>query len=178
MRKRFPTTLQILPVLAEVSVLFYAWTIVLFLYKLPSWLYYLHIIEIGGILARALFVNFIESIAFLLLLVILSAVLPPRFFRDEFIVRGSIASLVVIGSMMLFIYCQGKNYEIVDYEVIWVAITLILVLVSSAFSTRVAFIRQGIISISDRLVVFLYLLLPLSIISIIYILIQTLKSPV
>ena len=169
MRNRFPPFGQILPVYAVIATMYYAWSFVIFAYKLPGWLYYLNLGEVGGILAHALTTNLIESLALLALLLAVCALLPPRFLRDEFVARGTVASLVIVGSMMIFLLRFAEAPQIESDLYPWLAATAALAIVLAAFSTRVGIIRKIVIGLSDRLVVLLYILFPLSILALAYV---------
>ena len=55
MTRRLPALQQILSVLALVAVPFYGWTIMVFFWKLPGWLYFLSVGEIATLLATGNF---------------------------------------------------------------------------------------------------------------------------
>ena len=173
MLKRLPKFADILPVFAVISVMYYAWTLVIFIYKLPGWLFYLNLGEIGGILAHEFMTNFLESLGLLLLLLIACILLPPRFFRDAFAVRGTAFSIVLIASMMVFLNRYAATPRIGSSLGIWMLVTLVLAAAVAVVSTRVRFVSKAMAWISDRLIVFLFLLVPLSIISILYLLVRS-----
>ncbi len=154
--------------------MFYGWTMVVFLWKLPGWLFFLNIGEIAGILAYQFTTNLLESFVILLLLLISSMIFPPRTFKDVFVVRGSVAALVLIGSMMLFLnryVSVGPKFG--EYLPVWMLGSLLLAIVLSVVSTHFRILKDSISWLSDRMIVFLFVLLPLTALSILYVLIQT-----
>ena len=154
--------------------MFYGWTMVVFLWKLPGWLFFLNIGEIAGILAYQFTTNLLESFVILLLLLISSMIFPPRAFKDVFVVRGSVAALVLIGSMMLFLnryVSVGPKFG--EYLPVWMLGSLLLAIVLSVVSTHFRILKDSISWLSDRMIVFLFVLLPLTALSILYVLIQT-----
>ena len=153
--------------------MFYGWTMVVFLWKLPGWLFFLNIGEIAGILAYQFTTNLLESFVILLLLLISSMIFPPRTFKDVFVVRGSVAALVLIGSMMLFLnryVSVGPKFG--EYLPVWMLGSLLLAIVLSVVSTHFRILKDSISWLSDRMIVFLFVLLPLTALSIFYVLIQ------
>src|SRR5512135_435164 len=90
--KRLPESQAILQVYAVIAVMFSAWTIYLFLHKLPSWLLTLNAGEIFTVFSYAMVVNLIESLIVLLLLLAICVVLPTGLLCDHFVVRGTILS--------------------------------------------------------------------------------------
>lgn len=173
--KRFPPISDILPVFAIIAAMFYGWTMVVFLWKLPGWLFFLKIGEIAGIFALQLITNLIESLAVLSLFLAVSVALPSRALKEVFVVRGGMSALVLIGSMMLFL----NRYVAIGSEFggnlsLWMLGTILLVIVLAMLSTRIRFLSALISWISDRLTVFLFVLMPLSALSILYILVYLL----
>lgn len=170
---RIPAFADILPVFALIAAMFYGWTMVVFLWKLPGWLFFLNIGEIAGILAYQFTTNLLESFVILLLLLISSMIFPPRAFKDVFVVRGSVAALVLIGSMMLFLnryVSVGPKFG--EYLPVWMLGSLLLAIVLSVVSTHFRILKDSISWLSDRMIVFLFVLLPLTALSIFYVLIQ------
>jgi hypothetical protein len=171
--RRLPASAEILPVFALITTMFYGWTLVVFLWKLPGWLFFLTAGEIAGIVAFQFTTNLIESIVVLLLLLVFSAVLPPRFFKEAFAVRGSAVALVLIGSMMLFLnryVAVGPKFG--ENLSVWMLGSLFISFAIAALSTRIKILRMAISWLSDRLIVFLFVLLPLSALAVLYVIVQ------
>src|SRR5919205_289952 len=103
MRKRLPKTQAILQVYAVIAVMLSGWTINAFLWKLSAWLLILNIGEIFTIFSYSMVVNFLESLVVLLLLLAICAILPASFLCADFVVRGTILSAGLIGSLMAFV---------------------------------------------------------------------------
>jgi hypothetical protein len=173
--KRLPAFPDILPVFAVITTMFYGWTMVIFLWKLPGWLFFLTAGEIAGIFAYQMTINLIESLVVLLLLLLFSMALPAHALKDIFVIRGSAAALILIGSMMLFLnryVSVGPEFRNNLYW--WMLGTLLVAIVLTTLSTRVRFLSASISWISDQLIVFLLVLMPLSAISIIYVVVHSL----
>jgi hypothetical protein len=171
--KRFPESQSVLQVYAVIAVMFSGWTIIVFLRKLPSWLLTLNTGEIFTVFSYAIVVNLIESLIVLSLLLAICVLLPPRLFRDQFAVRGTIASLGLIGSLITVLLLL-KKFGIggTDRLLMGFLAILLLTAVLLAFSAKVRFIQTAALWISDRLVVFLFVLMPLSAILLIYVIIR------
>ncbi|MEW5942138.1 MAG: hypothetical protein AB1750_20930 [Chloroflexota bacterium] len=163
MSKRLPKFADILPVFAVIAVMFYGWSLVVFLWKLPGWLFFLNVGEIAVIFANELVTNLAESLAILLLLLAVCAILPARFLRDDFAARGGIAALTVIGAMMLFLNrVVEKGAAFNRYLYWWMLGTVALAVFLAWLGARVKFLRAAVTWLADRLIVFLFVLLPLT----------------
>ena len=98
--------------------------------------------------------NLLESLVFLVLLLLVCALLPGSFLRDHFVVRGTILAMGIIGSLMAFVKFHmqfgidsGLKLLIAPLAV-WLLTTLLLI-----FPAK--------FRLSDRMLVFLYILVPL-----------------
>jgi hypothetical protein len=167
---RLPESQSILRVYAVIAVMFSGWTIIVFLRKLPSWLLTLNTGEIFTVFSYAMVVNLIESLIVLLLLLSICALLPPRLLRDQFAVRGTIASLGLIGSLITVLLLL-KRFGIGGTDRLLMGFLAIILLTAFllAFSSRIRFIQSAALWISDRLVVFLFILIPLFAILFLYV---------
>lgn len=162
MRKRLPEFQSILQVYAVIAVLFAGWTITAFLWKLSAWLLLLNLGEIFIILSYAIAANFLESLIILLLLLIACMLLPASVLRDEFVVRGTILSIGWIGSLMVFVGSQ-MQFGIERGLLLLIAPLSVLLLMVFLLQRISKFqrIRSMAIWFSDRVVVFLLILVPL-----------------
>ena len=174
--ERLPKLSAILQVYAVIAVMLSGWTITAFLWKLSAWLLILSIGEIFVIFSYAMMANLLESLVVLGLLLLICVCLPPRIFRDDFVVRGTILSIGLIGSLMAFIGFQmgfGLDSEFLLFLGPSIVLSLtVFVLALSSKSRSARSIRSAVLWVSDRLTVFLFILLPLFIISSAYILIR------
>src|SRR6266540_3066119 len=165
--RRFPNISAILPVYAVIAVPVFGWTINSWLWKLPSWLNFLTPGEIMGIFFYAMLTAFVESLFLCSFFLLLSFLLPPQMFRDQFIVRGTWLALGLAISILGNGVWRGMTrftYAEISLTV-WSMISLVVIALLAFISTKVHFMVRAAEWISDRLIIFLYVLIPLSIIS-------------
>jgi hypothetical protein len=165
MLKRLPETQAILQVYAVIAFMLSAWTITAFLWKLSAWLLLLNIGEIFTIFSYSMVTNLLESLILLSMLLTICVALPPRFLRDDFIVRGTLLSMGLIGSLMAYL---GLYMQLgIDSAIKLLAgpfVVLFLMVFFLSFSSKFHWLRSATQWISDRLIVFLFILLPLFVI--------------
>ena len=178
MLQRLPKPQAILQVYAVIVVLLAGWTITAFLWKLSAWLLLLNLGELLTLFAYAMLTNLLESLFILLLLLVFTLLLPPRFLRDPFIVRGTIFSIGLIGAMIAFVGLHmlfgtelGSNVFLGPVAILLLTTTLLSL---SLESRLVRGIHSAILRITDRLLIFLFILLPLFVISSIYLIVRNL----
>lgn len=174
--KRLPTWAQIIPVYAVIVLVIYTWTILWFFWKVPSWLFYLNTGEILTMLAYSLATNLAESLLVLCGPLFLAFILPRKWFQDVFVARGAAICLAGLG-YMIFLANQFQTKE--DYPTLslepW---SFVLALVGIALlvylSGRISLLKKVLELVADRVTIFVYILLPLSIISLVVVLVRSL----
>lgn len=175
LKSRLPAFDAILPVFALISFMVYGWTIVVFLWKTPSWMMFLTLGEMLSVFAYSMTSALMESLAALVILLVVSALLPARWMRDVFVARGGVAALLGLGSIMLYMYRLSViGYGVLSHLFVWAWSALGLVLLSAFLAPRLRLLVRAIAWVSDRLIVLLYLFVPLSWMSIIIVLYRNL----
>jgi hypothetical protein len=163
LKSRFPSFASSVPVYSVIVAMIYGWTVVAFIWKLPSWLNYLTMSEILVILSYSLFTSLFESLFILGLLALVSAILPPSLFLDAFTVRGPVTVLCLLGSGMAFLARYvDKGSTVINIWPLWLAITLLVLSSLLALTCKVKIMGLAISWLADQLTVFLYIFLPLS----------------
>jgi len=177
MLKRLPNRQAILQVYAVIAVMFSAWTISAFLWKLSAWLLILNIGEIFTVFSYSMVSNLLESLTVLLLLLAICALLPAPILRDNFVVRGTILAVGLIGSLMAFVklhmeFGLASGNKLLIGPLVVLLLTAILLSFPAKFRF-VHFLHRAIQWISDRMLVFLYILVPLFVILLTYVIFRT-----
>ena len=175
---RLPGLQAILPVYAVIVVMLAGWTIAAFLWKVSAWLLLLNLGEIFTLFAYALTASFLESLLILLLLLALSFLFPPQTLRDHFVVRGTILAFGLCGALMAFVGLHMKFGLDIGMSVLLGPLGVLMLttalLAGSSATRSMRVIQSVILWISDRLMVFLYILLPLFVMSSLYLVIRNL----
>jgi hypothetical protein len=175
LKSRLPPSSAIFPVFAVISFLVYGWTLVIFFWKLPSWLMFLTLDEILVNLAYAMTAALLESLVILALLLLLCIVLPAAMMRDVFVTRGAVAALIGLGSIMLYMYRFSEvGYSFLDDLLLWTLSSLALTLLLTFLAPRLNFLVRLAAWTSDRVTVFVYLFLPLSALSLLVVIYRNL----
>jgi hypothetical protein len=165
-RARLPSLADLLRVASVVSIFLYGWTIVTWLWQLPSWMLSLNIGEILSAFAYVILSAFSETLTILTILLLLTALLPPRLMRDDFTVRGSWTAIGLLGSLLIFVTLFIKfSVVMMLYIIPWTVGALALAGLLAFLSSRVAFMRSVALWLSDRLMIFLYIFAALTVIS-------------
>ena len=171
MSQRLPNFQAIVPVYAVTAVMLAGWTITAFLWKLSAWLLLLTLGEILTLFAYAMVTNFLESLIILGSLLLVCILLPRHLLRDHFAVRGTILAIGIIGALMVFVGLH-RQFGIAGGAGLFLGplTALLLTAVLLGLSARgMGTIQSAVLWISDRLIVFLFLLLPVFLVSSLYV---------
>jgi hypothetical protein len=173
-KNKLPALTQIYPVYAIIVILIYGWTIYWALWKLPSWLNFLSPGEIGAIFCYLLATNLVESLLTLLGVIFISLVLPKKWFCDLFVSRGSMLVASVLIPIMVFEYRYDKP---ADYFSKLPLLLLVIFLVACLFvflAGWIGIVRKVIEVFAENAVIFLFISLPISLISLIAVIVRNL----
>jgi hypothetical protein len=102
-------------------------------------------------------------------MVLVGLLLPRRLWNNKFKTLGALWIIVLLGSIMLRLYTDRapEYWEGFVYgQWAWWGYTLLVGIVLSFTFTRIGWLRRALEGLVDHLVVFLYLYLPLTAISI------------
>ncbi len=175
MKNRFPRIQDVVPVYAVISCMIYGWTFVLFFWKLPSWLHYMTLSQVFGAFSYGILTNLIESLIVIGGLLGLCALLPSRYLRDAFVDRGSTITIIALGSVMLYQYqFRAVRSDFANEIRPWFIATVFVILLFVFLMAKIRFLKSAIINISDRMIIFLYIFIPLSVICVLDVVIRNL----
>lgn len=128
--------------------------------------------EIGVFFSYMAVVDLLESLLVLMVPVALSIILPAQWFYDQFVVKGSSMVLLCLGSLMF--YYDNLPGEILSPR------ELLLKLLGAALAffifmfliARIGFLERFVREFSNRAVIFLYFWIPVSVISLLVVLVR------
>jgi hypothetical protein len=117
-------------------------------------------------------VNLLESVLVLLVPILMSIILPQKWFYDQFKTKS--ISLVLLGLGYL-IYLDKKLYADFPFPlplVRWIPVAGVAILLLVFLIDRVGFLRRVLDELANRLTIFLYISIPISVVSLLVILIR------
>jgi hypothetical protein len=176
---RLPSRQQVFPVFSVTVFVVFSWTLYQEFFQVPSWLKYMTLGEILVITAYALAFALIESLVITVLLLILSLVFPVKVFRDKFIPQGSILVLVagfvavMLQENMSEVY-HLKIRQLTTYPIIGILAVVVMIFVLSWIFDRLSILTRLIQSIAERMTVFSYIYVPLSVVSLVIVTLRNL----
>ena len=167
--RKLPGWSQILPVYSVIVLMLYTWTILWFFWKIPSWLLFMNVGELLSAFSFAMLTDLLESLAALILVLLPALILPTKWFSEAFTARGSVLAAASLGWLMIV----AQQFQIkADYPsalIQWSPLVLAAIFVLSVLAGMHPGLRKLIASLADRLTVFLFVSLPLSLLALIYV---------
>jgi len=165
---RLPARQNIVNVFATAAFMVYGWTIYASFWKIPSWMFYLRLDEIFAVYAYSFIVNFIESALLTLGLVFLGFIFSGNLWKDGFISASVISLIIAVVSALLHMRLfDDPNLRVgfIESQVRWWSSAVLIAFVASIAFARVPWLKRFSENLADRFVVFLYLYIPLTILS-------------
>ena len=172
--KRMPASQQLAAVYGVVVFVIFGWTIYWYLWNLPSWLYFMTIGEMLSTFAYGMTVNFFESILVMFVPVLFCLILPPRWFRDNFVAYGTSLVLLSLIALMQYLGMIVTRQEIPSGFGKTALLVIAGILLLTFILGRVRFLRRILEEIASRASIFVYIFLPISAISILTVLVRNL----
>jgi hypothetical protein len=173
---RLPAFDQILAVYAMAAFMLFSWSLLWFFWNVPSWLHFMNLGVLFATLSYAVAASFLEGLTFLGLLLIVAFILPPAWFRDYFTARGSAVTISLLGLIMLRDYwIVSENYFLKPMTTFGLALA-VLMAVLLFLAVKFSWMDKALNVLAERLTVFLYIFLSLSVLSLLVVLIRNLFS--
>jgi hypothetical protein len=114
--RKIPKLDDIAPVYAVIVMMIYPWTLSRFFWKLSSWILFASVGDLTVFFAYMVVVNLLESVLVLLVPILMSIILPQKWFYDQFKTKS--ISLVLLGLGYL-IYLDKKLYADFPFHWLW-----------------------------------------------------------
>lgn len=169
-----PSKASVISVYSIIAFMVYSWTLMTFFYTLPSWMKYLTTKEILIIFAYAMSVDLLESILVLAGILVLYYLLPKSLLKEDFRIHGTWLAISGLGLLMLYFLPSPDIKQWIGSPWWWVVITLIVTVLITIFFSRLPFTRKFALFFQDRMPAFLAIFIPISIVSLLVIVVYLL----
>ena len=171
LKEKLPDRVTIKPVFATAIFMTHSWTIMRYLWELPGWMHYVEAGDMLVILAYSLSSALLESLAILAPLLIMTIFLP-KSFSDNFAPLGSaIVIFLAVWSLVVLMSMISQRLSPASF-LVWPLVLIIGVLCLSFLIHRYAVLNKAMTALANRMEVFLYLYVPLGLLSLTYLCIR------
>jgi hypothetical protein len=174
---RLPSREQVLPVFAVTVFIVFSWTLYRMFWYIPSWLGDFDMLGVLSISAYVLVFALFESALIFGILLLFVIFLPSKWFKDSF-VPTSCTLMTIIGfsayllqRKMRIVY-KLELRDLILYPVLVLAAIFALIFILSWFYQRFEFLDSIANTIAERMTVFLYIYIPMSVLSFAYLILR------
>jgi hypothetical protein len=171
-KSRIPSFRQILAVYGLIALIVFDWTLIRFYWKLPSWMFFLNLGEIATIFVYSMATNLIESLIVLCLPMLLTIILPKRWFGDLFVSMSSALAIAGLGYTMYVAFKIGGLWTYPSALVRSFPIAAILIVVFVFLAGRIPILRKALEILADRASIFSYIFFSIGAISLMVVIIR------
>jgi len=178
LKSKFPAKQDIWPVLSTILFLVFSRSIYYMFNTIPSWLYYMGIWDVLIAASYIMVYALIESLTVLLFTLFLAVLFPAKIYKDKFILQGSITIYLLTIWGILFrrmfptIRSNWGIWELIGYPIGVGILTLSILIISSYVFDRFEMLQRPIKYIADKLIIFAYIYIPVSILGMTVVLIR------
>ena len=170
--RRLPNLHQVTSVYGVIVLFVYGWSIYWFLWQLPSWMHFRSPKEILITFAYVVAANFFESAITLFAVTLLCFILPQKWFRDQFTSKGVVLVVVFFASIPKYLQALDEYQAIPPGMLKFVLAGLVGLVLVFYLVGQIGFFRKLIEDVADRTIIFLYVIFPISLISLLVVLIR------
>jgi hypothetical protein len=161
-------------VYAITVLIIYGWTVYWFIWRLSSWTYFLYVNEILVIGAYSAAVNLFESLILLSVPVVLTIILPKQWFSEHFISSGGLLNML-LGGYFIYFSSISEAADSFSYAPLIQAVVFFIGAIGlSIFASRIRLLSDFVVSFADRAKIFLYISLPVSVLSVFVVIVRNL----
>ena len=175
---RLPSREQILPVFAVTVFIVFSWSLYRMFWYVPSWLGDFKMVEVLTIGAYVLVFALFESAVIFGIIVLFVIFLPSKMFKDTFVPTGCTLITIIGFSAFLLqrkmkIVYRLEMWQLILYPLLVLAAIFILIITLSWFYKRFDILAKITNTIAERMTVFLFIYIPLSVLSFAYLLVRS-----
>ena len=172
-RERLPSFADFLGVSGLTVLIAYSWALLGVFNKLSSWILMFSLPEMLAMLAYVLLVALVDTLLVMCVVLLISFLSPGHWIRADFVARGGMLVIILMGAPVLF-HFMGQNFYEVSNAIILVGVILVLVLAACLFMLlRIPLFRRAICFLVERSSIFLYIYLPLTLLALLFLLFRT-----
>jgi len=170
LESKLPSRQEILPVLSVIVFIVFTWALYRMFFQVPSW-------DVLIIISYALMFALFESAVVLGFLLIFSLFFPAKYFKEKFVAQGSTVVLMIsMGAFALQrkikIMYRLDGWELILYPFVILAAIVFVIFTASYIYDRFKILPRIINTVTERMIVFVLLYVPLSILGLLVVLVR------
>ena len=174
-KRRLPSWDEIFPVYSVVVFWAYSWYMLVFVFKLPSWMLEVTFGEIFAYFSYGMLFVFLDTIQLLAILIVLAFILPPAWLKNDFPASGGVLAGLLFAWIVFVQFSLRTLFELPLFQQVSFLLVIILsLIVTELVVRRLPVFRKIILWFISSTSVFVYLYGFLTAIGILVVLIRNL----
>jgi len=172
--ERFPSTAKLNSTFALILLVIHTWSVWQFLYRLPSYLMYLDLLNLLAVFAYYMAFAFVESIILLVLFGMIAIILPKNWYADHF---EAVNLPIVLGMAVSAAKYQqqiGNTYSGISSILTWFGFTFLIVLSLALIFGIIGPLRKLSGKVMERISIMSYLYIPIGLFSLLVVVFRNL----
>jgi hypothetical protein len=156
--KRFlPSSSDVINVYSIIVFWAYSWCLFVFVFNLPGWILKVPFSEILGYFSYGMIYVFFDTLLFLAIILLLSAILPVRWFRNNFVVSGALTATMLFFWVVFF----QVNFNLLlespeNNNLLILLVAMVILILSLELARRLSLIQKVFSWFASACVVFVY----------------------
>ncbi len=164
-KRRLPARDESLLVFSMAVFLVFSWSLRNLFFQFPALILSYNMWDILAIVSYMMGFALLESALVMMAITALAFLLPGKWFKNGFAYKGSFA-ILALAAMSIFLQAVMTNQPKISWLGLQLGRAFFVWLVAVLLTAYVPFIKKIILDLLDRLTIFLYLYVPLGIISV------------
>ena len=150
----------------------YVPTINVFFWKVPSWILFSTLGDLFNIFCYTITVNFLESLLTIIAVIVLCMILPGKWFYDRFCTKGIMLVILALG-FMIYLGSRMQPEMPFPWNLVRASPAILLCILAAVFVLdKIEPLGRFLLAIANRLVVFLLISIPVSILALAVVLVR------
>ena len=176
LKERLPSWPEIFPVYSVIVFWAYSWYMLMFMFKLPSWMLEVTFGEIFAYFSYGVLLVFLDTIQLLAILVIAAFILPPIWLKKDFPASGGALAGLLFVWIVFTQFSLRTLFGLPSFQQLSFLLIIILsMIVTVLVVRRLPFFRQIILWFISSASIFVYLYGFLTVVSFLVVLIRNLS---
>lgn len=171
LKRRLPDNREIVLALSMAAFLVFTWSLRSFFYNVPAFLLSYSLGEILAIAAYMLAFALLETTIIMLVMLALAVVLPGPLLRNGFSYKTAFL-LLALGAVSIHLQFIMTNQPKINFLLFELGRGLAVWLAAVLLTRYVAAIQKIVMDVLDRLTIFIYIYIPLGLLSLVVVLIR------
>lgn len=172
--KRIPSIQRLSATFGLILFVIHTWSIWQFLYRVPSYLMYLDIINLLAVFAYYMGFALLESLILLIILIFVAMILPTDWYAINFDAMNLPIVLISAISAVGFQKQLGNAYEGINPIIQWLGSTLLMISCLAILTRTLSNLRNFSSKVMDRISIMIYLYLPIGLFSLLVVMYRNL----